>query len=593
MPVEVQARPSEHRFWHNLWQVLKTIQARLRFIAILVAIGLLIGYWDTLSNYYEKWTRPSAGADTAGSDFEYFCPMHPFIVRDNRKDPCPICHMELAKRKKSLDTAEPLPPGTVSRVQLTPYRVVLAGVQMSEVTYHPLTKEIVTFGSVEFNESKLTHIAARQKGRIVKMHVNFTNQMVEKGEELALLDVRYSPELMVSLEDLLRARTSGNKDAEAMALKRLRIWDVGDRQIDEFLKTGKVKTQMTIYSPIKGYVIKKYQKEGSYVDEGSPLYDVADLETVWIEAQVYEADQELLQAGLKASATMLGLPNQVFDGTLDFVYPHLDESSRTLLVRFHVPNPGHKLRPGMYATVKVEIPPSRISTLAQALQEEPPSNGRYAMLQKGLVLAVPDSAVIDTGAMKIVYRESRPDVFDGVAVQLGSRMAEPGNPTVFYPVIRGLQAGDKIVTNGSFLIDAETRLNPAAGSIYFGGTGGKTGPSTVSVRPSTPEDADKIIAKPASVLPPPSAKQEDAGVVANLAKLSRDDRLLADAQKYCPVTAERLGEMDMPVKVIIKEQPVFVCCKGCVEDAQRDANRTLNKVKELKSKTKAEKQNPH
>ena len=132
----------------------------------------------------------------------------------------------------------------------------------------PLAKEVTTFGSVEFNETKEAHIAARQKARIVKLFVNYTGQMVEKGEKLAVLDVRYSPELTVTLEDLRRARQRGDRDAEDMARQRLKLWDVGDGQIEEFLRTGKVGTELTITSPIKGHVIKKYQREGSFVEEG-------------------------------------------------------------------------------------------------------------------------------------------------------------------------------------------------------------------------------------------------------------------------------------------------------------------------------------
>jgi membrane fusion protein, copper/silver efflux system len=696
LPGNLPAPPTGHPFWHNAWQVFKTIQARLRFVAILVAIGALIGYWDTLSNYVEKWTRSSAAAEAASPDTEYFCPMHPFIVRDNSKEKCPICHMDLAKRKKGTGKADPLPPGTVSRVQLSPYRLVLAGVQLSDVAYHPLTRQITTFGSVEFDETKLTHIAARQKGRIVKLYVNYTNQHVEKGDKLAILDVRYSPELTVTLADLLRARQGRNQEAEGMALKRLRLWDISDRQIEEFLRTGKVNTELTIYSPVRGHVTKRYQREGNYVDEATPLYDVADLSSVWIEAQVYEADQEVLQKGQPVSAMTIGLPNQIFNGTLEFVYPHLDESSRTLTARFHMPNPGHKLRPGMYATVNVQVPPYRIDALSQVFSDDwvrenildnvahelltpagplaPNGLGpllhsavRWAVLNKGLVLAVPDSAVIDTGNLKVVYRQSSPHTFEGVAVTLGPRMAEPGNTMVYYPVLRGLEAGDRVVTNGAFLIDAETRLNPAAGSVYFGGSGGKGGAAAVPVRPSTPDDegtqekkvkselaklsaqdrrlaeaqkyctiltanrlgsmgppvkvliedrpvflcctgcTDKAKANPKGTLakveeltrakptvpqpaPAPhlSTPGQDAQVTENLVKLSSEDRPLAEAQKYCPISVERLGSMGVPVKVMIDGQPVFLCCGGCQREARQDARKTLAKVTELKARATAE-----
>jgi Cu(I)/Ag(I) efflux system membrane fusion protein len=586
----------DHGFWWKTWQVAKVVQARLRFIAILAVIGAVLASWDTLSNYYEKWTRPFFGQEAeAAPDTEYFCPMHPFIVRDTNKEKCPICHMDLAKRKKGSGEPEPLAPGTVSRVQLSPYRIVLAGVQTSEVEYRPLAREVTAFGSVEFNETKEAHIAARQKGRIVKLLVNYTGQEVEEGEKLALLDVRYSPELTVTLEDLRRAQKAGDQDAERMARQRLKLWDVGEEQIKEFLRTGKVGTEMTITSPLKGHVIKKYQREGSFVDEGTPLYDVADLSTVWVLAQVYEADQALLREGMPVRATTLSLPGRAFTGTLDFIHPHLDEASRTLAVRFHIPNPGHRLRPGMYATVKIDVPPVRVNAIARAAADDwaawsaalAPSRSVAALGGVGpdasallslaaqappvaeRALAVPDSAVIDTGNLKVVYREASPGVFEGVAVELGPRMATPGDPTAYYPVLRGLAAGDRVVTNGSFLIDAETRLNPAAGSIYYGGSGGKSAQSAATVRPSTPEDEEA----------------QERGARAELAKLSAADRRLAEAQRFCPVkTKNRLGSMGPPFKTTIDEQTVFLCCGGCEEEAKADPKKTLATVEDLKKR---------
>ena len=347
------------------------IQARLRFILILAAIGTVIGFWDTLIGYYEKWTRPLHGhAEAVSAETEYFCPMHPFIVRDNRKEPCPICHMELAKRKKGIGDAAPLPAGTVSRVQLSPYRVVLAGVQTTEVQYVPLSRQVVTFGSVEFNETKLAHIAARQKGRIVKLFANYTGQHVEAGQKLALLDVRYSPELMVTLEDLRRARSGSNREAENMARERLKVWDVGEEQIKEFLRTGKVSHGIDHHRADQGArhpevpAGRKLRGRGNaVVRRGRPVKRVG-------RAQVYEADQSLLQEGLKVRATTLGLPGRVFAGKLDFVYPHLDEASRTLTVRCHLPNPGHLLRPGMYATVTIDVPPAEITPIVRAVGED-------------------------------------------------------------------------------------------------------------------------------------------------------------------------------------------------------------------------------
>lgn len=539
-----------HGFWWKVWQVLQVVQARLRFIALLVLLGLVFSYWGTLGNYWDKWTRVASAEPAAESDVEYFCPMHPTVVRDHPGEKCPICHMDLARRKKGTNQGEPLPAGTVSRVELTPYRRVLAGVRTAEIRYLELTKDVTAFGTVEFNETKQAHIAATVKGKIVKQYVNYTAQTVEKGEKLALLDVRYSLDLSNTLDDLRRARQRGNAEDERSARRRLRVWDLSDEQVEDFLRSGRVSPQLTIFSPIAGHVIKKFQREGDFVDEGMALYDVADVDTVWIEAQVYEADQPLVHAGQKVVATTLARPDEPFEGVVSLLFPHLDEATRTLTVRMELPSHGHRLRPGDYATVTIHVPPQGIPALAAADVQ--------TQLRQGRVLAVPDSAVIDTGSLKVVYREAAPDTFEGVAVQLGPRLAETGSTIAFYPVLGGLRAGDRVVVNGAFLVDADTRLNPAAGSVYYGG-GGSSGQGSVAVRPSTPEDEDA----------------REGKVRASLAKLSAADRKLAEAQKTCPVKGTRLGSMGVPVKVVLDGKPVFLCCGGCEDEAKADPQKTL------------------
>jgi multidrug efflux pump subunit AcrA (membrane-fusion protein) len=545
--------------------VLKTIQARLRFVVILVAIGGVIAYWDTLKAYYERWTRSDIHEHAASSEFEYFCPMHPQIVRDRPNEKCPICFMPLSRRKKGEDQAEPLPPGTVSRVQLSPYRVALAGTQTTEVAYHELSKEIVTVGSVEFDERKLARISDRLPGRsrIDKLFVNVTGQMVNRGDELALL---YSPDLIATVQNLLSARRSGNDELERITRERLRLWGIENDQIESILKSGQPLTQLTIRSPQTGHVIRKYQVEGEYVEEGARLYDVADLSTVWIQAQAYEQDLPFIKEGMPVRAKTAAFPNREFAGRVSFVQPHLDQASRTVTARLDIENPEHQLRPGMYATVRFQISPSQLDLLTAAAPEK-----ERAALQKGQVLAVPESSVIDTGSRKIVYRESSPGVFEGIEVRLGPRMVDAKN-VAYYPVITGLAEGDKVVTSGSFLIDAETRLNPAAGSIYFGGTGsGAKGSQgrAATVRPSTPSE-------------------EEEDIKAALAKLSPEDRSLAEAQKFCPILSDnRLGAMGVPVKVVLEGKTVFLCCKGCEKQARANPEQTLEKASNLKSERKA------
>lgn len=565
--------PPELQGWAKAWwwfHFLVLVKlARLRFIGILLVIGVIITQWDTLVAYYEKWTRPTAGADVAASDVEYFCPMHPTIVRDNPKEKCPICFMPLSKRKKGTGEAEALPAGIVNRVQLSPYRVVLAGVGTWPVDYQALTKDITAVGFVEFNERGQKTVSARVAGRIDKLVANETGQMVMAGDELASL---YSPDLVVTVQNLLDAKRAGNQSLLDGARTRLELLGIDKEQIDKILSEGKANTHLKIRSPISGHVINKYVREGQYVEEGTPLYELADLSSVWIQAQIYEDDIPFLPTGergadlaesngLEVTAATRAFPNEVFRGKLTFIYPHVDEATRTVTVRFELENPDHKLRPGSTATVTLKVKPQKL----QMLKRDATNEKQKTMLEQGRVLAVPESSIIDTGSQRIVYREASPGVYEGVEVKVGPRMTGPDG-AIFYPVLHGLNHGDKIVTSGSFLVDAETRLNPAVGSVYFGGSGGsqskKTGAS--AVRPSTPDDPD-------------------AKINAALAKLSPEDRKLAEAQRFCPVlTSNRLGGMGTPVKLRMQGQTVFLCCSGCTKKALANPDATLATVKKFK-----------
>jgi RND family efflux transporter MFP subunit len=544
------------RVWRSLRLAVLVPLVRLRFLFILGAIGLVLVKWDELVDGYEKYVRPTAAAGGAGPDHEFFCPMHPTVVRDTNKEKCPICFMPLSKRKKGEQTDEPLPAGTVSRVQLTPYRVVLAGIRTVPVGYQPLTKDLVTAATVEFDERKVRTVSARVKGRVEKLLVNQTGQMVHTGDPLAVF---YSPDFSVTFDTLLAAHRAGDKDTAASTRDRLRRWGVDDKQFDEILASGKSVTEVTIRSPIDGHVLRKSVREGQYADEGSPLFDVADLGTVWVQAQLYEEDIAFLPPGghdpatgrptydLPATATTRAFPGRPFGGTLSFLFPHVDAETRTLTVRFDVPNPDHELRPGMSATVTLRLTPDLLARTPA---------GRGLHVRDGNVLAVPEPAVIDTGAQKVVYRETLPNTFEGVLVSLGSKM-RTADGAAYYLVLSGLTEGDRVVTAGSFLLDAETRLNPALGSVYIGGSGAKP---TSAVRPTTPDDVAVTVA-------------------AALAKLSPEDRKAAEAQRRCPILGDPLGSMGPPIKADLGEgRFVFVCCKTCVPKAKADVEGVMRKV---------------
>src|SRR5678815_5700449 len=166
-------RPPEHlQGWRRWWWGFD--------FAILVVIGLVITKWDLLVASFEKWTRPATATETGDPNSEWFCPMHPAIVRDNPKEKCPICFMPLSKRRKGAGQEESLPAGIASRVQLSPYRVVLAGTQTTRVEPIALSRSITTVGTVEFNERGQKVVTARVSGRIDKLLVDQTGQLVKE-----------------------------------------------------------------------------------------------------------------------------------------------------------------------------------------------------------------------------------------------------------------------------------------------------------------------------------------------------------------------------------------------------------------------------
>jgi Cu(I)/Ag(I) efflux system membrane fusion protein len=504
--------------------VVKVVELRLRFIALMAATGLVFAYWDTLWNYYEKWTRPPGETHAAASDTEYFCPMHPTVIQAEPGS-CPICGMPLSKRKKG--EAETLPAGVLSRISLAPYRVAQAGVQTSEVGYDPLAETVTTVGSVEVDERQLKRISSKTKGmsRVEELFVNFTGTKVKAGDPLAEL---YSPELYQAIQELLLAQRSGRdrpqaqtalgrsvlgdpKELVRLAVEKLRLWGITQPQIDQILREGKADFRLPILSPIGGVVIRKNVVEGDYVAEGQAMFEVADLTHVWVKAQVYENQFSLVRVGQEVEATVEAYPGEVFSGKVAFIDPVLNPETRTVTVRYDLENADLRLRPGMFATVTLKTPvadtpaflakrasrpaagTARMASLTVEDQKlclvtnaklgsmgepvpvevegqklwmccegcEPKLKGepakylaKLAPAPKDTVLTVPESAVIDTGTKKVVYVEAEPGVFEGREVVLGAISGDR------YPVLDGLSPGETVATQGSFLIDAENRLNP-------------------------------------------------------------------------------------------------------------------------------------
>jgi len=527
----------EMTFMQKALFVFEVVNVRLRFILILVLTGILIGYWDTIANYYEKYTRPKNVADTVMvSNIEFFCPMHPNVIRDARGS-CPICGMPLSLRHKG-ETHNELPPEILGRVQLSPYRIALAGVKTTEIKYFPLEKFIEVPGSVEFDERKLARISARIGGRIDNLFVNYTGTTVKQGDPLAKI---YSPQLLSTVDELLNISRANkniiktipgfedaakvNRSFAESARKRLKYLGINDGQISQIERTGKTDADISITSPISGVVTKKYVVEGQYVDEGSPLFDVANLVMVWMQAKVYEEDIQYIKLGRQVSIRAESSPGEIFDGVVAFIDYVVDKNTRTVNVRVDINNSALKLKPGMFLTAAIKVPISQIEPFRSVsgtreinmeknitvyfcpmhfeVRSDKPENcpkcgmalvpekktedkkiiyvcpmhpeivssepgkcekckafmdmdlePRLVAMTTGEVLVVPETAVIDTGNKKIVYIERESGIFDAIEVALGSRSG------VYYPVISGLKNGDRVVAEGTFLVDAESRLNP-------------------------------------------------------------------------------------------------------------------------------------
>ena len=209
-PDPVVASESSLSRWQKFRLVVKVVELRLRFIALMAVTGLIFAYWDMLWNHYDKWMRPTTHQRVTASGTEFYCPMHPNIVRDEPGS-CPICGMPLSKRKKG--EKETLPAGVTARVQLEPFRIEQAGIQTAAVSYTPLTETLSTVGTVEFDERRLAHIASKVRGmsRVEKLYVNFTGVDVAEGETLAEL---YSPELYQAIQELLLAQRSAQQAPE-------------------------------------------------------------------------------------------------------------------------------------------------------------------------------------------------------------------------------------------------------------------------------------------------------------------------------------------------------------------------------------------
>ena len=347
-----------------------------------------------------------------------------------------------AETSQTAPTAPSAPKKTnaeVPSLQIPPEKQQLIGVKTVEVSLRSLEKVIRTVGRIEYDERKLATVNIKIEGWIEKLYVDYTGKYVKKGGALAEI---YSPELFATQQEFINlvkwSKTQNTEgfgkmlaqDAQQIleaARERLRLWDITDSQIKKIEESGKPIRTLTIYSPVSGYIVQKMALQGMRVMPGEKLFDVADLSTVLVIADIYEYELPLIKMGDTAKINLSYFPGKEFFSTIDFIYPTLSEETRTTKVRFTIPNSDGALKPNMYTDVQVKI-------------------------DLGTKLAIPAEAVIDTGERHVVYVDKGGGNFEPREVALGLK----GNGMV--EVIRGLNAGERVASAANFLIDSEAKL---------------------------------------------------------------------------------------------------------------------------------------
>jgi Cu(I)/Ag(I) efflux system membrane fusion protein len=333
-------------------------------------------------------------------------------------------------------------PGTV---QISSERQQLIGVKIGTVEMRSLQKVIRTVGRVDYDEKMIVTVSLKIGGWIEDLYVDFTGKFVRKGEPLLTI---YSPELVSTQEEYLlalRAKKSlikspfpevagsGESLAES-ARRRLKLWDITDEEIKRLEESGQAKKTVTIYAPFTGFVLEKSAYKGMNVMPGMALYKLADLSVVWLYADIYEYELPYIRLGQQASIQLSYIPGETFTGKAIYIYPSLNPETRTAKVRFEIPNPHGNLKPEMYANVEIKV-------------------------HLGQKLAVPEGAIIDTGIRQLAIIDKGNGYFEPRDVKVGSKVEG------YYEVIKGLKAGERVVTSANFLIDSESKLKEAVGGM--------------------------------------------------------------------------------------------------------------------------------
>ena len=385
---------------------------------------------------YGELGAPTAVAKKERKIKYWVSPMDPGYVRDKPgKAPCGMDLVPVYEEE-----GEAAAEGTIA---VSPNILQTMGVRTAKVDMRPLARTIRAVSQVIYDERQLSQVNTKISGWVERLFVKATGDPIRKGQ--ALLSI-YSPELVSTQQEYLLAlknrrtlekspfpdlKEGAQRLVEASRM-RLRYWDIPASQIDALERTGEVQKNLTLTSPVNGIVTKRMVTEGQMVQPGMPLLEVADLSTVWVEAEVYEYELPWVKVGQDAQMTLSYIPGQTFHGKIRYIYPYLSSKTRTAKLRMAFPNPKLTLKPDMFAQVEIKIP------LAEP------------------ALAVPSEAILNTGDRQHVFVALGKGQFEPREVKVGLH-ADGG----WRQVLSGLKAGEEVVTSAQFMLDSESRFREA------------------------------------------------------------------------------------------------------------------------------------
>ncbi len=431
-------------------------------IAAVIAVVAAAGYWMGARSTTQAPHEVAQGAKQERKVLFYRNPMGlPDTSPVPKKDPMGMDYVPV------YEDGEQEPDMPAGAVKISLDKVQLLGVRSEPALPRELTRTVHAVGTIQANERLLYQVAPRFEGWIEKLYVNTTGQSVSRGQPL--MEV-YSPDLVTAQEEYLIALRGASdlqdsaSDAQAMmqrmaedALRRLRNWEISDQEIEAIQRDGKASRLLVYRSAGNGVVLQKSGIEGMRFMPGEVLFDIADLSSVWLLAEVSEQDIGLVHLGQEAWLDIVAYPGKPFSGKVVFLYPTVDTGTRTAKVRVELANPGGLLKPAMFANVALATGDAR-----------------------GEVLAVPESAVLDSGARQAVLVRRGEGLFEPRTVKLGMRADG------YIEVTEGLQAGEQVVVRANFLIDAESNLKAALET--FGGHGGHGAQTEAGAENPAPAD---------------------------------------------------------------------------------------------------------